>query len=384
MPSISSVALALLASGVSTLALPAAPAVTPKPRLNLRASTSSSGGACTFSDAAAVSASQASCATIVLDNVAVPSGATLDLTNLNDDTTVIFQGTTTFGYDEWEGPLVSVAGTGIKVQGADGAILDGDGSRWWDGKGGNGGKTKPKFFEAHKLISSSISDITIKNSPVQIFSINGAQGLTVSNVTVDNKDGDKTNSDGDALGHNTDAFDVGSSTDVTISGCTVYNQDDCLAINSGSGITFTGGYCSGGHGLSIGSVGGRSDNTVENIVIENSQIVNSMNGVRIKTVSGETGTVKNITYSEIKLSGITDYGIVIEQDYENGSPTGTPTDGIPVTEVTVSGVTGTVADDASPIYILCASCSDWTWEGVSITGGKKSDKCEGIPTGASC
>lgn len=162
-------------------------------------------------------------------------------------------------------------------QGETGSVLDGDGSKWWDGQGTNGGKTKPKFFYAHSLTSSTISGITLKNTPVQGFSIDGAKGLTLSDITIDNKDGDATDSSGDALGHNTDAFDVGDSSDVTISGATIYNQDDCLAINSGTGITFTGGYCSGGHGLSIGSVGGRSDNTVENVVIENSQVVNSMN-----------------------------------------------------------------------------------------------------------
>lgn len=70
-----------------------------------------------------------------------------------------------------------------------------------------------------------------------------------------------------------------------------------------------------------------------------------------------------MTYTGITLSNIADYGIVIEQDYENGSPTGTPTDGVPITELTISDITGSVADDAAPVYILCASCSDWV--GVS-------------------
>lgn len=43
---------------------------------------------CTFTAASAVSASKKSCATIVLDNIAVPSGTTLDLTSLADDTHV--------------------------------------------------------------------------------------------------------------------------------------------------------------------------------------------------------------------------------------------------------------------------------------------------------
>ena len=72
---------------------------------------------------------------------------------------VIFEGETTFGYEEWSGPLVSVSGTDITVTGASGAYLNGNGADYWDGEGSNGGKTKPKFFYAHNLISSSINSI---------------------------------------------------------------------------------------------------------------------------------------------------------------------------------------------------------------------------------
>lgn len=42
------------------------------------------------------------------------------------------------------------------------------------------------------------------------------------------------NSAGDSQGKNTDGFDIGSSTNVVIDGANVYNQDDCVAINSGT------------------------------------------------------------------------------------------------------------------------------------------------------
>jgi len=45
-------------------------------------------------------------------------------------------------------------------------------------------------------------------------------------------------------------------------------------------------------------------------------VKDSQNGVRIKTVYDATGTVSGVTYKDITLSGITKYGIVIEQDYE--------------------------------------------------------------------
>ena len=109
-------------------------------------------------------------------------------------------------------------------------------------------------------------------------------------------------------------------------------------------------------------------------------------GVRIKTVYDATGEVTDVTYKDITLSGITKYGIVIRQDYENGSPTGDPTTGVPITDCTFDEITGTVESDAVEIFILCGddSCSDWTWEDIDITGGETSDGCENVPSGASC
>ncbi|RPB02495.1 the polygalacturonase [Choiromyces venosus 120613-1] len=332
---------------------------------------------CTITSASDLATAKATCTDISIGTLTVPAGQTLDLTGLLEGTKVTFTGTVTFGYKEWKGPLVSVDGTNIQVIGAPGSVLDGDGKRWWDGLGGNGGKAKPKFFSVHSLQSSTITGITLKNTPVQAFSINTAESLVLSGITIDNKDGDA----GD-LGHNTDAFDVGASNDIVITGATVYNQDDCLAVNSGTNIKFLNGFCSGGHGISIGSVGGRSNNDVDTVTVQNSTIVDSMNGVRIKTISGATGSVKGVTYSGITLKNISKYGIVIQQDYLNGKPTGTPTNGVPITDLTIENVCGDVAYSAIGIYILCAkgACSDWNWTGVNISGGDPPLKCSNIPS----
>jgi len=337
--------------------------------------------ACTFTDAATAIKNKASCTAIVIKDMTVPAGTTLDLTNLATGTTVTFQGTTTFGYKEWEGPLISVSGNNIKVVGAADHLIDGSGAKWWDGKGTNGGKKKPKFFAAHAMTSSSITGLNVKNTPVQGFSINGVTKLTLDSITIDNSAGDGTNG-----GHNTDAFDVGSSTGVYITNANIKNQDDCLAINSGTDVRFTGGTCSGGHGISIGSVGGRSDNTVKNVIISDSTITNSDNGVRIKTIAGATGSVSGVTYKNINLQNIAKYGVVIQQDYQNGSPTGKPTTGVPITDITIQDVKGTVTSSGTEVYILCGkgSCSNWTWSGNDVTGGKKSAGCSNAPAGVSC
>ena len=335
---------------------------------------------CTFKDASSAIAGKKSCSSIVLQDIAVPAGETLDLTGLNKGTVVTFAGTTTFGYKEWVGPLISVSGDSITVNQASGGKIQCDGARWWDGKGSNDGKKKPKFFYAHKMQNSNINGLQVYNTPVQGFSIL-SDHLTLSNILIDNRAGDKTNG-----GHNTDAFDVGSSTYITIDHATIYNQDDCLAINSGDHITFQNGYCSGGHGLSIGSVGGRSNNVVDDVLIKNSKVVDSDNGVRIKTVYGATGKVNNVRFEDITLDKIVKKGLIVQQDYENGKPTGNPTNGIPVTNITFKNVQGNVLSKGVPYYLLCGkgSCSNWTWSQVKISGGKVSDACKNYPSNASC
>jgi polygalacturonase len=342
---------------------------------------------CTFSGSlgySSASKSKASCSTLILDTLTVPAGVTLDMTDLPDETVVIFRGETSFAYEEWTGPLFAVSGTNVKVAGenADTAILNGNGADYWDGGGGSSGKTKPKFFQAHDLTDSLIETLTILNPPVQVFSIDGASNLELAYITIDG-------SAGDSEGKNTDGFDIGDSDTVTIEYATVYNQDDCVAINSGTNIIFKNGYCSGGHGLSIGSVGGRSDNTVDGVQFLTSTVTDSVNGIRIKAIEGDTGAITSVTYDDITLSSISKYGILIEQNYDSGDlDGGTATSGVPITELTIKNIVGTGAVSSSgyDVVITCGSsgCSDWTWSSVAVTGGKKYGSCTNVPSVAAC
>ncbi|KAI2630445.1 glycoside hydrolase [Xylaria nigripes] len=357
------------------------PVVTPAPRLEDAAVPRAN--ECTFSGSMgylSASASKKSCSTIVLSSLEVPGGETLNLEGLNDGTTVIFEGTTTFGYAEWDGSLFSVSGNRITVKGAANSVLDGQGALYWDGQGGSGGVTKPKFFKANHLNDSVLDGITIRNAPKNSFSLNYVYNLTVVDVTVDDRDGE-------ALGKNTDAFNVNNADGVTIIGAKVWNQDDCVAVNSGRNIYFGSGFCSGGHGLSIGSIGDQTVNVVSNVTFADSTVQKSQQSVRIKTISGATGTVDDITYRNIFLDGdgvnadYSDYGVVVTQSY-NGED-GNPTNGVIIKGFVLQNITGTVGSEATGIYIECGegSCSDWNWSDVSITGGKTSASCLNVPSG---
>lgn len=107
-------------------------------------------------------------------------------------------------------------------------------------------------------------------------------------------------------GHNTDGFDVSSATGITVQNSVVKNQDDCVAVNQGSDMTFKNLTCIGGHGLSL-SVGQSTEdgspNEVSNIHFLDSTVSDSANGIHIKThTDAGTGSVNDVTYQNIILS----------------------------------------------------------------------------------
>ncbi|KAJ7673946.1 glycoside hydrolase [Mycena polygramma] len=308
------------------------------------------------------------CTTIVIGGFTVPAGETFALTP-PDGADVSLTGTITFGFQEWAGPLMTITGNDITFNGGGNELL-GQGDLYWDGQGGSGGVTKPDPM-LRVNIGGSFTNLKLVNSPGRAVAIGGSS-LTVSGITVDNSAGSAPNSKSgsDPAGANTDGFDV-SANDVTIESSSVANQDDCLAINKGENIVFSGNTCSGGHGISVGSI--TSGVTVSNVQITGNTVTNSVNGLRIKTDATATGsTVSGVVYSNNKLSGITEFGVLIDQSYP--STLGTPGTGVVIETVTFSGTnTIAVGSDAKRVEVNCGSTSScdgtWNWAGLTATGG---------------
>jgi polygalacturonase len=82
--------------------------------------------------------------------------------------------------------------------------------------------------------------------------------------------------------------------------------------------------------------------------------------------------VEDVTYRNITVSGITVYGIDVQQDYLNGGPTRKPTNGVTISGLSFISVTGTATSSAEDYYILCGSgsCSNFVFSDVDITGGE--------------
>jgi galacturan 1,4-alpha-galacturonidase len=287
---------------------------------------------------------------------------------------IVFEGTTTFAKGSREsGFLMKLTGSDVTMTGAPGHTINCNGPLYWDGKGETGSQ-KPKFFRLQNVKRSKISNLHVVNTPMHGFSINGCQNLILNSINIDNSAGNP--SGGVLRGVNTDGFGVSSSQDITISNATVHNQDDCLALNSGTGITFTGAKCIGSHGISIGSIKGAS--TVANVHVSNSVISRSDNGIRIKTYNSATGSVTNVTYERITLDNVKK-GIVVVQNYVNHGTSATPGNSV-ISGFKLRNISGRAT--SVNVEVICGSkCTDWSWENVRVEG-PSSKKCVNPPSAA--
>jgi polygalacturonase len=74
-----------------------------------------------------------------------------------------------------------------------------------------------------------------------------------------------------------------------------------------------------------------------------------------RTIYGATGaSVSGVTYTGNTVTSAAKYGVVIQQDYENGSPTGTPTNGVTISDINFTGTnTVSAASGGQEVYVLC-------------------------------
>ncbi|ENN78417.1 hypothetical protein YQE_05118, partial [Dendroctonus ponderosae] len=328
------------------------------------------------------------CDILIIDSVFVPAGKTLNM-NLRDQATLYFRGTITFGYAEWEGPLVAINASNAVIEGEDGAVFNGQGELYWDGLG-EWGSLKPKFF-IMQLHNTVMSNMYILNSPQHNVILADSTNVKLVGWVADASAGAE-NTDVKA-GHNTDGFVIMNSTNILLQNSVVYNQDDCVVVYSGSNILVEDFICYGGHGLSISA--GHDDenvelNTVYNVTFSDSVVTEGKNAIHVKThVDGGNGRIEKIVYKNIQIDGPSEYGINIQENYRNLPPNSTMPDearnNIPITDLKLINVFGSVDSWAVPIYIFCAEggCFDWEFTEVAVNG-TEANMCTYEPTGFFC
>jgi galacturan 1,4-alpha-galacturonidase len=237
-----------------------------------------------------------------------------------------------------------------------------------------------------------VSGLRQKNPPNVFNSVKGdAAHVTFTNLRMD------ATSHSDNPPKNTDGFDIGASTDVTISSVNVSNDDDCVALKPGCNyVTVENVTCTGSHGISVGSLGKSSADTVQNAYLHHITMIDSTKAAGIKTYPSGNGhglsTVKNVTFSDFTVQGC-DYAFQIQSCYgESASYCASNPGNAILQDIIVKGFSGTTSSKDDPVVanLNCGargtcdvSISDFT---VKAPSGKATVLCANTPSnlGATC
>src|SRR5579863_2485929 len=190
-----------------------------------------------------------------------------------------------------------VMGDGV-IDGRGGEKLLGGKVTWWDlaeqARAG-GSQNNFRLIVLSRCDNFTLYRITLKNSPNFHVAYNSGSGFTVWGVRIDTPKNAR----------NTDGFDPGNSTNVTITHSYIRTGDDNVAIKAGAGnptthMTIAHNHFYSGHGMSIGSEtnGGASAIRVTDLSIDGAD-----NGIRIKSNSARGGLVRDIVYDDVCIRG---------------------------------------------------------------------------------
>ncbi|KAL0952100.1 hypothetical protein HGRIS_008733 [Hohenbuehelia grisea] len=184
--------------------------------------------------------------------------------------------------------------------------VDGHGQAWWDAMQQ---VNRPHGWAFKKINNGVIRDMKLWKPVAWSFSTSGSTNLHAFNnkiVAVSNSKG---------FPFNTDGFSAGG-TNMSFENNWIQNGDDCITVGNGAkNIHFRNSYCEGGHGLSIGSLGkGGQVADVQNVLIENVVMKDSLYGARFKSWTGGNGLARNITWRNIAFIDVP-FPIYITQNY---------------------------------------------------------------------
>ncbi|KAH1128769.1 hypothetical protein J1N35_000147 [Gossypium stocksii] len=274
---------------------------------------------------------------------------------------------------------------GITIKGK--GTIDGQGSVWWNDSptaqpqdsttnhtisGELDGKmpsTKPTALRFYGSNGVTVSGITIQNSPQTHLKFDDCTGVQISNFVA--------SSPGDSP--NTDGIHLQNSQDVVISAATLACGDDCVSIQTGcSNVYIHDVKCGPGHGISIGGLGkDRTKACVSNITVRDVNLQNTLTGVRIKTWQGGSGSVKQVTFSDIQVSEV-ETPIMIDQFYCDKGHCSNQSSAVEVSEINYVNIRGTYT--VQPVHFACSDslpCSGVSLSTIELQSVKENHPLSG-------
>jgi len=188
--------------------------------------------------------------------------------------------------------------------------LDGNGETWW-GLPGIGylvrGENRPRLIEVQGSRDLLFENWFFKDSPYWTFWVHQVDGLEVRYCEISAKRKDSDHHDIiDLTAFNTDGFDV-TGKNVWIHDCTVWAQDDCIAVKDTSENMLFERITASGVGLTIGSIG---TSVVNNITFRDSYMHHTFKGIYTK-FRGDNGRISNVLFENIYIEAPEQWAIWI-------------------------------------------------------------------------
>ncbi|XP_073115398.1 polygalacturonase At1g48100 [Elaeis guineensis] len=215
-------------------------------------------------------------------------------------------------------------------------------------------KMRPTAVRFYKSYNVTVRGVQIINSPQCHLKFDSSQGIKVKNITISSPEDSP----------NTDGIHLQNTHDVEIKHSNIGCGDDCVSIQTGcSNIHIHHINCSPGHGISIGGLGkGNSLACVSNVTVDSINVQNALSGVRIKTWQGGLGSVRNVIFSDVRVSNV-EIPVVIDQYYCNKKACKNKTDAVAVSGVMYKRITGTYS--YQPMHLACSDSNPCT--GIKLT-----------------
>ncbi|KAF8650280.1 hypothetical protein AX16_005333 [Volvariella volvacea WC 439] len=241
--------------------------------------------------------------------------------------------------------------------------IDGHGQAWWDAMEQT---NRPHGLAFRGITDGVIRDMKIWKPVAWSFSTSGSANLHAYHNTI------IAISDTESFPFNTDGFSA-SGKNMLFERNLIWNGDDCLTVGNGAnGIHFRDTYCDGGHGLSIGSLGKNGQvASVQNVLIENVVMKNSLYGARFKSWTGGNGEARNITWKNIAFDNVP-FPIYVTQNYWDQGigprPNTTSPNNTRIADFRFENFSGTILDTP---YVEGSCISDPCWYAVEGATGKE-------------
>lgn len=201
-------------------------------------------------------------------------------------------------------------------------VIDGSGQIYWDYYATNRTYRRPSLLYFSNTSAVTLSNIQLKDAP-NVF-------ISVKDGSIDTKFMDLALSAVSMSKNqplNTDGFNIGDSSYITLDNIQVRNDDDCVAFQSGADyISVNNITCIGSHGLSIGSLGLFNGHTyvVKNVHVSDVRMINSSKAVGIKLYPGGPSHglvfVSNITFERVTAVNC-DYAFQVQSCYFSNKTT---------------------------------------------------------------